>query len=141
MFVTPDPATHAALREAVDASRRRADRGAAALPGPRSPLTRDRARRRGRARIDPLPEDGAPLEHVLDDLAPVLDGGIRLGDPYCVAHLHPAPLIAAAAARARGRHDEPVDGRVRRLAGGDVRRGRARRAARAAARARRAARA
>ena len=28
----------------------------------------------------------------------MLDGGIRLGDPRTVAHLHPAPLIAAAAA-------------------------------------------
>ena len=35
---------------------------------------------------------------MLDDLAPVLDGGIRLGDPNCVAHLHPAPLIEAATA-------------------------------------------
>ena len=27
----------------------------------------------------------------------MLDGGLRLGDPRTVAHLHPAPLIAAAA--------------------------------------------
>ena len=35
---------------------------------------------------------------MLDQLAPILDGGIRLGDPRSVAHLHPAPLIPAAAA-------------------------------------------
>ena len=28
----------------------------------------------------------------------MLDGGLRLGDPRTVAHLHPAPLISAAAA-------------------------------------------
>ena len=48
--------------------------------------------------LDPCPPDGAPLEQVLDQLAPILDGGIRLGDPRTVAHLHPAPLIPAAAA-------------------------------------------
>ena len=56
-----------------------------------------RARQR-RATLDPLPEDGAPLHTVLEDVAPILAGGIRLGDPNCVAHLHPAPLISAAAA-------------------------------------------
>ena len=50
------------------------------------------------ATLDPLPEDGAPLDTVLDDVAPILAGGIRLGDPRTVAHLHPAPLISAAAA-------------------------------------------
>ena len=50
------------------------------------------------ASLDPLPEHGAPLDSVLDDIAPILEGGIRLGDPNTVAHLHPAPLIAAAAA-------------------------------------------
>ena len=70
---------------------------AAALPGPRSPLTPAELAT-AVAAIDPFPEDGAPLETVLHDIAPVLAGGIRLGDPNCVAHLHPAPLIAAAAA-------------------------------------------
>src|SRR4051794_3364836 len=28
-------------------------------------------------------------------LAPILAGGIRLGDPHCVAHLPPPPLTAA----------------------------------------------
>jgi L-2,4-diaminobutyrate decarboxylase len=88
-FITADPASHAALRDAAalvaDAVAR-----AAALPGPRSPLAP--------LELDPCPEEGAPLARVLEDVAPVLAGGVRLGDPFCVAHLHPAPLISAAAA-------------------------------------------
>ena len=45
-----------------------------------------------------LPEEGAPIADVLAELQPVLDGGIRLGDPNCVAHLHPAAAIPAAVA-------------------------------------------
>jgi glutamate/tyrosine decarboxylase-like PLP-dependent enzyme len=94
-FVTADPATHAALREAVDAT---VDALTAALgaPGPRSPLTTEQLAETARA-LDPCPPDGAPLGEVLHDLAGVLDGSLRLGDPRTVAHLHPAPLIAAAA--------------------------------------------
>ncbi len=91
-FLSADPASHAALRDAaaavVDALVR-----TASLPGPRSPLDREAI-----VALDPCPEDGAPLQRVLRDLAPVLDGGIRVGDAGYVAHLHPPPLIAAAAA-------------------------------------------
>jgi len=96
MFVTPDPRTHADLRHASAAMTEAVIRALAA-PGSRSPLDpSDLAA--AVARIDPLPEEGAALDAVLDELAPVLEGGIRLGDPYCVAHLHPAPLIEAAVA-------------------------------------------
>src|SRR4051794_26716957 len=94
MFLTPDTRDEferAAAAVAAAVSR------AAALPGPRSTTTPEELARMV-AGIELLPEDGAPLERVLEELQPVLDGGIRLGDPYCVAHLHPAPLIAAAAA-------------------------------------------
>ena len=94
-FVTADPATHDALRKAVDVT---VDALSAALgaPGPRTPLTTDQLAATARA-LDPCPAEGAPLETVLADLAGVLDGSLRLGDPRTVAHLHPAPLIAAAA--------------------------------------------
>src|SRR5688500_1085 len=95
-FVSADPTSHAALREAV-ATVADAVARAAAPPGPRSPLTPPELAAAAAA-IDPLPEDGAPLAQVLDDVGPVLAGGVRLGDPRCVAHLHPSPLIAAAAA-------------------------------------------
>jgi glutamate/tyrosine decarboxylase-like PLP-dependent enzyme len=96
LFVTADPRTHDALRDAattvVDALTR-----SLALPGPRSALSPAQLAEAVEA-IDPCPEEGAPLDRVLDDLAPVLDGSLRLGDPRTVAHLHPAPLISAAAA-------------------------------------------
>ena len=95
-FVTADPKTHDALRAAVDAVVDALGR-AALVPGPRSPLA-PAALAAAADALDPCPEDGAPLERVLDDIAPVLEGGIRLGDPRTVAHLHPAPLISAAAA-------------------------------------------
>ena len=94
-FVTADPRTHQALRDAAQAVAEAVAK-AAATPGPRSPLTP--AELAMAAALDPLPEDGAPLQTVLDDIAPILEGGIRLGDPNTVAHLHPAPLISAAAA-------------------------------------------
>ena len=62
-FVTADPATHAALREAAEAVADAVAR-ASALPGPRSPLTTTQLA--AAAALDPLPEDGAPLEQVLD---------------------------------------------------------------------------
>src|SRR3954465_7932130 len=96
MFLTPDPATHAQLEAAVSQVTQ-ALIAAAGLEGPRSPVSADELREQVAA-IDLLPEHGAPLEDVLKELQPILDGGIRLGDPFCVAHLHPAPLIAAAAA-------------------------------------------
>jgi len=96
MFVTADPASHDALREAAAAVADAVVR-AAALPGPRSALTPAELAA-AVAAVDPLPEEGAPLERVLEDVAPILAGGVRLGDRRCVAHLHPAPLIAAAAA-------------------------------------------
>ncbi|MDA0140217.1 pyridoxal phosphate-dependent decarboxylase family protein [Solirubrobacter deserti] len=96
MFVSPDPRSHADLRHATIAMTEAIIR-ALSEPGPRSPLD-PTALAAAVANIDPLPEDGAALDAVLHDLAPVLEGGIRLGDPNCVAHLHPAPLIEAAVA-------------------------------------------
>jgi L-2,4-diaminobutyrate decarboxylase len=96
MFVTPDPRTHADLRHATVAMTEAVIR-ALSEPGPRSPLDPTELAA-AVASLDPLPEDGASLDAVLDDLAPVLEGGIRLGDPNCVAHLHPAPLVEAAVA-------------------------------------------
>lgn len=96
MFVTPDPRTHADLRHASIAMTEAVIRALSA-PGPRSPLDPTELASQVAA-IDPLPEDGASLDAVLDELAPILEGGIRLGDPNCVAHLHPAPLIEAAVA-------------------------------------------
>lgn len=96
MFVTPDPKSHADLRHAGIAMTEAVIRALSA-PGPRSPLDPTELASQVAA-IDPLPEDGASLDAVLTDLAPVLEGGIRLGDPNCVAHLHPAPLIEAAVA-------------------------------------------
>ncbi|RKQ91325.1 L-2,4-diaminobutyrate decarboxylase [Solirubrobacter pauli] len=96
MFVTPDPRTHADLRHASIAMTEAVIRALSA-PGPRSPLDPTELASQVAA-IDPLPEDGASLDAVLNELAPILEGGIRLGDPNCVAHLHPAPLIEAAVA-------------------------------------------
>ena len=66
-FVTADPATHAALREAVeptvDALTPRS-----APPGPRSPLTTEQLAAR-RARSTRCPPEGAPIADVLDELA------------------------------------------------------------------------
>src|SRR4051812_13484928 len=93
-FVTADPATYAALREAIDAT---VDALTSALGarGPRSPLSSEQLAATARA-LDPCPPEGAPLDQVLEELGTVLDGSLRLGDPRTVAHLHPAPLIAAA---------------------------------------------
>jgi len=96
VFVTADPASHEELRQAAAAVVEAVVK-AAALPGPRSPLDPTELAA-AVAAIDPCPEDGAPLQAVLDDLAPILEGGIRLGDPNCVAHLHPAALVETAAA-------------------------------------------
>jgi hypothetical protein len=90
-FLTADPASHAALRESVSAVVEALTR-VAALPGPRSPLDRDAIEA-----LDPCPDEGVPLPRVLEDLRPILDAGIRVSDPGYVAHLHPPPLIAAAA--------------------------------------------
>ena len=96
MFVSADPATHDDLRARRDAT---TEAVITALARPvRARRSRPPSSPTPSPQIDPLPEDGAPLTHVLDDLAPILEGGIRLGDPNCVAHLHPAPLIEAAAA-------------------------------------------
>ena len=67
---------------------------AAALPGPRSPLTTAELEAIV-ARLDPCPAEPTPLLEGFDD---VLAGGIRLEDPFCVAHLHPPPLVSAAVA-------------------------------------------
>jgi L-2,4-diaminobutyrate decarboxylase len=90
-FLTADPASHEALRESVSAVVDALER-VAALPGPRSPLDRDAI-----AALDPCPPEGVPMSRALEDLRPVLDGGIRVSDPGYVAHLHPPSLIAAAA--------------------------------------------
>ena len=96
MFVTPDPKTHAALRAAVEAVTD-AIIASAQLAGPRSASTPTELAN-AVASIELLPEDGTPIETVMQQLTPVLEGGVRLGDPFTVAHLHPAPLIPAAAA-------------------------------------------
>jgi L-2,4-diaminobutyrate decarboxylase len=95
-FVTADPDSHAALRGAVTAVADAVAR-ASELPGPRSPVTPDQLRD-AVGGLDPCPEAGVPLERVLEDLAGVLAGGVRVHDPWCVAHLHPPALLAAAAA-------------------------------------------
>jgi len=94
-FLTPDPATHDALRDAVSVTVDALTRSLGA-PGPRTPLTTEQLAETARA-LDPCPPEGAPLARVLEDLRGVFDGSLRLGDPRTVAHLHPAPLIAAAA--------------------------------------------
>ena len=96
MFVTTDPprTTRSRRRER---RHRRADRsGTRARPARRHHADRARERRR-----EHRPAPGArraARSRCSRSSSPILDGGIRLGDPYCVAHLHPAPLIAAAAA-------------------------------------------
>jgi L-2,4-diaminobutyrate decarboxylase len=95
-FLNAGHASHEALREAV-ATVTEALIAAAALPGPRSPLSPAQLEAAARA-LDPCPQEGAPLARVLEDVRPVLEGAIRLGDPRTVAHLHAPPLIAAAAA-------------------------------------------
>jgi L-2,4-diaminobutyrate decarboxylase len=94
-FVSADPDSHAALRAATAAVVEALAR-TAALPGPRAPLAPAELAAIADA-LDPCPEEGAPLERVLEDLDGVLAGGIRVPDPGYVAHLHPPPLIAAAA--------------------------------------------
>jgi len=69
----------------------------AALPGPRSPLSAAQIAD-AVAAIDPCPEAGVPLAQALADVAPLLDAGVRVAHPWAVAHLHPPPLLAAAAA-------------------------------------------
>ena len=79
-FVTADPATHDALREAIAATVDALVR-TAALPGPRSPLSTAQLAA-AVAALDPCPSEGAPLEQVLErPRSRVLDGGLRLGDP------------------------------------------------------------
>jgi glutamate/tyrosine decarboxylase-like PLP-dependent enzyme len=90
-FLTADPASHEALRESVSAVVEALER-VASLPGPRSPLDRDAI-----AALDPCPPEGVPMAQALEELRPVLDGGIRVSDPGYVAHLHPPALITAAA--------------------------------------------
>lgn len=49
--------------------------------------------------IEPLPEEGRRLDDVLSEVgSTVLGHGVRTSDPLCAAHLHPPPLLAAAAA-------------------------------------------
>ena len=133
MFVSADPATHDDLRAAVNAddrgdhqsardsraaladhARRARQRGRAARPAPRGRRAAHAGPRRPRARP-------------------------RGWDSARGPELRRAPASRAAdrggGRGARGRRDEPVDGRVRRVAGGHVRGGRARHAARGAARA------
>jgi glutamate/tyrosine decarboxylase-like PLP-dependent enzyme len=95
MFLNAQPETHEALREAVGATVEALVR-ALGVPGPRTPLTTDQLRAIADG-LDPCPPEGAPLAAVLEAVAPVLEGSLRLSDPNTVAHLHPAPLIAAAA--------------------------------------------
>ncbi|WP_169542077.1 pyridoxal phosphate-dependent decarboxylase family protein [Solirubrobacter soli] len=94
-FVTADPRTHQAFKEAIEATVQ-ALTETLANPGPRTPLTTQELQDAAHA-LDPCPPDGLPLPQVLSDLRTILDGSLRLGDPNTVAHLHPAPLIAAVA--------------------------------------------
>src|SRR4051812_9126342 len=94
VLVTTDPRTHEALRAATQAMLD-AIIAAAAIAGPRSSLS-PRELRDAVAAIELCPEDGKPIEQVLDELKPVFAGAIRLGDPRTVAHLHPAAAIPAA---------------------------------------------
>jgi L-2,4-diaminobutyrate decarboxylase len=94
-FVSTDPASHVALRDAAAAVVAAVAR-AASRPGPRSPYS-PAALAIAVGQLDPCPEEGLPLETVLEEIEIVLAGGVRVNDPACVAHLHPPPLIAAAA--------------------------------------------
>ena len=76
-FVTADPATHEALRAAANAVVDALVR-ASATPGPRSPLSTEQLKAAADA-LDPCPPEGAPLRQVLDDVAPILDGGLQAG--------------------------------------------------------------
>ena len=100
----PSPPTrpsHAALRDAAAAVARRARaRAGAARPAlaahpASSPTPSPRSTR--------APRTARRSSRCSRTLAPVLDGGIRLGDPYCVAHLHPAAADRRRRGRARGR--------------------------------------
>lgn len=51
------------------------------------------------AAIEPLPDDGRRIDDVLAEIGPtILARGVQTTDPLCAAHLHPPPLLAAAAA-------------------------------------------
>ena len=132
MFVSADPATHDDLRAAVHATTEAIIK-ALASPGRARRSTR-RELANAVAQLDPLPEDGAPLTQVARRPRARPRGRDSARGP----ELRRAPASRAAdrggGRRARGRRHEPVDGRVRRVAGGDVRGGRARHAARGAAR-------
>ena len=94
----PTPPSHDALRAAARRRRRRcvwrAPRARAALAA----LDHAAARRPPPARSIPARPRARRSSRCSTTWRTVLDGGIRLGDPRTVAHLHPAPLIAAAAA-------------------------------------------
>ena len=94
-FVTADPATHAALRAAVKTTLDALV--TTSLARPAHPAEHAGAQAAARA-IDPCPPDPAPLQQVLEDLADRPRRQPAPGRPATVAHLHPAPLIAAAAA-------------------------------------------
>src|SRR5690242_19966253 len=96
VFVTTDPRTHQALQDATQAMLDAIVAGAA-IPGPRSPMSTQDLKEAVQ-RIELCPDQPTPIEDVLDELKPVFEGGIRLGDPNTVAHLHPAAAIPAAVA-------------------------------------------
>lgn len=96
LFLDGSAASHETLRAAtaamIDVVTATDDRG------PFPPSSPDELRS-AIAGWDPLPDDGAPLTTVLDDLGrDVLARGARVSDPWCAAHLHPPTLISAAAA-------------------------------------------
>lgn len=96
LFVTDGRDGEQRLARAADAAAAAASR--AQRPGPR-PVPLDHRTLAALAALDPCPEDGAPLGHVLEAAGPLLvDPGVRPADPLCAAHLHCAPLLPAVAA-------------------------------------------
>ena len=66
---------------------------------PTFPATAASDLRTAAAAIDPLPDEGRSIDEVMAEVGPtVLGRGVRTNDPLCAAHLHPPPLLAAAAA-------------------------------------------
>ena len=98
-FVTPTPprTTRCATPSSVtvDALTR-----ALGAPGPRTPLTTEQLADAG-ARARPVPARGSAARAVLEDLGPCSTAACASATRGRVAHLHPAPLIAAAAASSR----------------------------------------
>lgn len=82
------------LRAAVD---QLVDALAATEERPAFPAASPAELRAAVSSIDPLPDDGRPLDQVLAETGSVvLANGVRVGDRSCAGHLHPPPLLASA---------------------------------------------